>query len=350
MQDKIKINHKYISIIKPNINANYNSKTILTYSTWEYVELWLKRQQGQEAKNALFFWRQAKHFSNASNALPLNSKPLTAYYCCLNATKALLTINGYKVNQINHGISKSKSSNKIADLDKEIVIFQGSGVLNCLSNYLKENDQKCEYTIKNLLYNIPCVHRTFTVTYPLYKELFIPIYDVNFVKDNQQSKAWIEFRIDEKYLNKRTLDSIPKIYERTYHGDKKDYYRRKKKFEWDIHNTTINKRVKNLKIYHAKVRKDLFYISGNSKLWYVKKDIKSNENIIKRSSLTLIFAVMHWMSELVRYNPKLFNKYLNSKDNWLLHEFINISLNQFIDEISCEITGEEIMSPGYRNR
>ena len=55
------------------------------------------------------------------------------------------------------------------------------------------------------------------------------------------------------------------------------------------------------------------------------------------------------MSELVRYNPEKFEKYMRSKQNWLLHEFIETALYQFVDEISCEMTGVDIMATGYRN-
>ena len=54
------------------------------------------------------------------------------------------------------------------------------------------------------------------------------------------------------------------------------------------------------------LRNMLHYIRGDSRLWYIKKDILTNKHIINRNSLTLIFAVMHWMSELVRYNPEKF--------------------------------------------
>ena len=74
------------------------------------------------------------------------------------------------------------------------------------------------------------------------------------------------------------------------------------------------------------LRNMLHYIRGDSRLWYIKKDIPTNKHIINRNSLTLIFAVMHWMSELVRYNPEKFEKYMRSKQNWLLHEFIETAL------------------------
>ena len=119
------------------------------------------------------------------------------------------------------------------------------------------------------------------------------------------------------------------------------------RFNWNI-DSKLGDRILNLSKYHKKVRKDIFYIYGDKKLWYLKKNIPKNSHIINRNSLTLIFAVMHWMSELVRYNPKKFEKLMESKQNWLLHEFVERALYQFVDEISCEITHQEIMSTGYR--
>ena len=121
----------------------------------------------------------------------------------------------------------------------------------------------------------------------------------------------------------------------------------KKRFNWDIHKP-IDERKQLLNKYHEKVRRYLFYIYGDSKLWYIKKQVAGNDDLEFAPSSVLIFSIFHWLSELVRYNPKLFNKYMKSKQNWLIHEFINNALDQFVDEIGCEITGEDIMCTGYR--
>ncbi len=350
MQKSIIINSKEISLLKPITYADYESKTILTDSSWEYVELWLKRQKDVKSQEALFFWQQAKHFFHASECLPQNSKPLTSYYCCMNAAKALLCINGINVTNISHGITQSRYTQSTSNsLDKAEVIFLGSGVLNELSRYLGEDVNKKTYNIKDLLYNIPCIHRTYSITYSGTPELFIPISNIRFVREDTTSKGWIEFSIDSRYANGNALKNLPQGYKRTHEDDKKCYYVRKEngRFTWDIHADKAE-RFASLSAYHKKVRKDLYYIYGNSKLWYIKKDLPNNSHILKRNSLTLIFAVMHWMSELVRYNPQKFEKYMESKQNWLLHEFIEKALYQFIDEISCEITHQEIMSTGYR--
>ncbi len=83
--------------------------------------------------------------------------------------------------------------------------------------------------------------------------------------------------------------------------------------------------------------------------WYIKKNL-TNPHIINRHSMTIIYAVMHWLSEQVRYSPDIFDKLMKSKQNWLIREFIDIGLPQFIDEVSSEITGANIMCTGYRKK
>lgn len=350
MQKPIIINSKTITILKPLTSAEYQEKTVLTNSAWEYVELWLRRKAGKEAEEALFYWQQAKHFFKASECLPENSKPLTAYYCCLNATKALLCINKIDVHNISHGITHDRHlCTKSNSLDKAEVIFLGGGALTELSRYLGEDVTKRTYTIKDLLYNIPCVHRTFSITYSGFAELFIPIHNIYFVREDTTSQAWVQFAIDKRYANSAALKYLPSGYKKTITAETDEYIVRKEnaRFKWDIHESSAE-RFSKLSAYHKKIRKELHYIYGDTRIWYIKKDIPKNKHIIKRNSLTLIFAVMHWMSELVRYNPEKFEKYMNSKQNWLLHEFIENALYQFVDEISCEITHQEIMSSGFR--
>ena len=334
--------------MKPTTNADYNSKTILTNSVWEYVELWLKRHSGVDVENALFYWQQAKYFFDASQNLPMNSKPLTSYYCCLNASKALLSINGVSLENISHGITQNRYNQSSSSLEYTKVIFLGSGVLNELSKYFTEDVNRTEYFVKDLFYNIPCIHRAFCVTFSNSPELFIPIKNVKFVRNDQTSDSWVQFEVDNRYANGTALRCIPSQYKRDT-GIKNAYIVRREnaRFKWDIH-TKLNIRLENLNQYHQKIRKEIHYIYGDAKLWYIKKDISTNSHIIKRNSITLIYALMHWLSELVRYNPRLFDGYMKTNQNWLINEFIENALYQFIDEISCEITKKDIMTSGYR--
>jgi hypothetical protein len=145
----------------------------------------------------------------------------------------------------------------------------------------------------------------------------------------------------------KALKFLPSKFERDSGVSDKYIFRMKERFNWDIHKS-IEERKAALNKYHKKTRNYLYYIYGECKLWYVKKQVVGNEDLALAPATVLIFGVFHWLSELVRYNPKLFNKYMKSKQNWLIHEFINNALDQFVDEIACEITGEDIMCTGYR--
>ena len=327
--------------------AKYGTRTVLTDSCWEYVSLFLKRQSVAGSGDALFYWKQAQSFYQASVNLPDDAKPLTSYYCILNASKALLRFNGISDNLLsNHGISTVRNDSEKTNLKDAYTAIKGAGVLNQLSRYYGNALDVKHYSIFDLLYNIPCVHRAFCITYSK-SELFIPVYTPVFVKKDHSSESWLMFEIRGRYANSNALKSLPSQYEHDIGVQEKYIIRKKKRFKWDIH-TNIDDRKKKLLNYHQKIRKDLYYVLGNYKFWYIKKSIKGNELLANTSSSVLIFAVFHWLSELVRYNPKLFNKYMKSKQNWLFHEFINKALEQFVDEISCEITGQDIMSTGYK--
>ena len=101
------------------------------------------------------------------------------------------------------------------------------------------------------------------------------------------------------------------------------------KFLCDKH-TNMKDRLKGLSNFQPKVRKELHYISGDTALWYLKKELH-NSHIIPRNSITLIFAVMHWLSELVRYSPEYFSKLMKTKQNWLLKDFMDVALYHYID-------------------
>lgn len=348
---QLEINSKAVRLMKPVTGANYSGKTVLTNSAWEYVELWLMRQNSSKAKRALFYWDQAKNFYCASEGLPIQSKPLTSYYCCLNAAKALLAIKGpndIDFDNLSHGISSDRKQWKTKNLSDAKVVFQATGVLYQLSKYFDEEACKKEYLVYDLLYNIPCVHRTFSITYNV-AELFIPVRDVFFVVDSDNRKGWAQFQVDERYANGNSLKYLPKQFEKVKYDDGSNKYllRFKKRFAWDIHEKIAN-RLTGLSQYHGKIRKHMHYIFGEMRLWYVKKSIPNNTHILSRNSITLIFAVMHWLSELVRYNPERFGTLMETKQNWLIHEFIDNALYHYIDEISCEMTGADIMPSGYR--
>ena len=87
----IKNNNRELTLLKSHQTPDYTCKTILSDSVFDYVELWLRNHShnNDSYKSALFYWRQSKHFYNASLSLPIEARPLTAYYACLNTINEL---------------------------------------------------------------------------------------------------------------------------------------------------------------------------------------------------------------------------------------------------------------------
>ncbi|MGB3750159.1 MAG: YaaC family protein [Arcobacteraceae bacterium] len=342
----IKYKNREASIRKPKIFVDFSTKTVLTDSTWEYVKIYLK---SENQTDALFYWEQAYNFYEATKSLTLISKPLTAYYCFLNATKALLEVKNVNYD-LAHGVTGKKADGLIT-IRNEIVKFQPKGVVSALSYYLEESipEEGIEFSLKDIFYNLSYIHRSFTLTYKDRAELFIPILRPRFVYDKSRNESWLELQLEPEHSNKTVLNKL-KGYSIDKYYDNSEFYtlRRNKTFTWNApRSKPTSESMKNLKSYYSQRRKELRYIYSPRELWYIKRKDLTN-NIIGRSTISLTIGAMHRLSELSRYNPKILSKHLEKDASWLLTEFINKSIYQFIDQISSEITGNDFRVTGFR--
>lgn len=96
---------------------------------------------------------------------------------------------------------------------------------------------------------------------------------------------------------------------------------------------------------HRKLRFRCVYIAGLTRLWYMKLS-KPAKHQVNYPTLGLMFMALHRISELARYTPQKLDALFESNANWVLSEFLNLVLPQFIDECSSEITGHDTMPPG----
>lgn len=343
-----------LRIYRPQISPDIESKVILTDSTWQYVEIYLKRNCTNA--DAIFYWQQAKNFFLASEKLDLVSKPLTVYYTLLNATKALLEAKSVNYHY-SHGVSGKVEEGHVR-LKNELIRFRVRGVLSGLCNYLEEpvipesEDKKYEeYNLKDILYNLPYIHRAYHSTFSNQAELFIPILNPRLVHDKNQNKCWLEIQLEPEHSNPATLSRLVGFGIDRYYNNS-EYYtlRRNKRFQWNAPRNQPDIMSKQRLINYIKNRRsEISYIFSATDLWYVKRKDLSSNSIINRNPLTLTYAAMHRLSELARYNPQSLRAHLEKDSSWLLSEFIEKSVIQFIDQISSEITGKEFRITGFRS-
>lgn len=349
---QIHIGKREVSIKKALISPDLISETVLTDSTWSYVEIFLKQENTANSKEALFYWEQAKNFYEASKNLSLISVPLTTYYCFLNATKALLYFKGVAFN-LKHGVSGKRQDGHFL-LQNELISLKAKGVLSGLCNYLGEpiKNNEPSYTLKDVFYNLSFIHRAFQLTFqsPAYPDLFIPIIRPRFVFDKYRKVGWFETQLEKEHSTQRVLGNITGFgIDRKYDNSKFYTIRRNKTFKWDCKNNKPSPAsMTDFQRYHLKIRRQLRTIYSPNNLWYIKRSNLSN-HIIDRSNLVLIYATMHRLSEMARYEPNGLKKHLEKNHSWLLTEFITKSSQQFIDEISSEITGKDFRVTGFRD-
>ncbi|MFH5806862.1 YaaC family protein [Alienimonas sp. DA493] len=324
------------------MDPDFNSPTVLTRDPWEYVSLWMRRAK---AGDASFFWGQAHQFYDATVQLPPASAPLTAYYCILNATKALLKAKGIAHTPF-HGLTGNRKPGKTA-LSNEEVLLKGGGVHAALRQYFGEQVQVARHNLQDILYNLAFVHRAFQLTYTNRPELFIPIQFPRFVRKEGSSEAWFCANIQGgHYQSQHWVNKLPQGYELDKGAPEPWVIRRRKRFSWKDGKPAEAGNVLRLKSYHAEVREHVSYIHGSTRLWYLKRSPISGT--IPLRNMTLIYAAMHRLSELARYTPDLLEKHFACQHNWLLTQFITLSLDQFVDEVACEITGKDFMTVGLR--
>lgn len=339
----IRISSKKVRPHKAYIEPHFNETTILVSNHFDYVELWLKRQ----CPEALYYWNQSKNLFLATETIPIESKPLTAYYCMLNAAKALLIAKKHTYVD-SHGLSGRNNNNKSL-LIHEIITTQENGIFPSLTKYFRANLGAKTVNLKDVLYNIPFVHRAFNITFRGSSNLFIPISDPHFVYQLKGHEAWFTAQVTQRQYMNRKLYNNQRGWEINDGEDNGFWIRRKIRSRWIPRGVGKDRNIPRLIKYHQKIRRDIKYIYGTSRLWYLKRNNKASD-IYPWPIPSLTLMAMHRLSELCRYDPQLLSRHFDAQHNWLLVEFINLAPINFIDNIACEITGRDLMLPGYRSR
>lgn len=322
------------SLVEPNFGA----LRVLCSDPFDFVALWLRRK-GQ--KEAGVYWDQARQFYNAAIALPNTSSPLPFYYAFLNATKALLTAKNHPFKKW-HGVNGRPQHGR-ASLSNELIHFKESGVLAALAAYLHEpTNAGTNATLKQVLWHMPFIHRAYCLTFASAQELFIPLRDVGFVRNARSRDSWVQATIEQRYVHAATRRSIGKEYVLDKESNGLYTLRHKKHFEWNGRDRAGS--LRRLCDYHRVVRKRLVPIYASENRWYLRK-VGFKGPLLDNSRLFLIYAAMHRLSELSRYDPVGLGRHFNAQHNWLLSEFIRSSPGQFIFGVASEITGSEFIRP-----
>lgn len=343
--ERIRLKGRELKPHKAMMNPLMGARTVLTQSSWDFVSLWLKKENHQ---TALFYWHQAEEFNRAAQGMPSQSAPLLHYYSFMNAAKALLVVKGVAYDEM-HGLRahNMRNPNRKISISNEGVRILQKGILPSLSSYLQENEHNNIHNLQELLFNLPYIHRTYCLTYPKQTEMFIPLVDCYYVVNTVDQKAYLQATLSKDYQSKHVLKRLPIGLTEDISSPGSYVIRSTMDVEFLNPKRPTQYDLNQLLLLQKNIRQYIHYINGAQTLWYVKTQV-SGPNRLQRFSLTITLAAMHRLSEICRYRPLELASFLSGQENWLLNEFIKSGPNQFIDEISSEITGHQFLIPNIR--
>jgi hypothetical protein len=329
-------------VVSPILGA----RTVLTNSPWTFVALWLQRRKQQ---NALFYWNQAHEFYKTSVGLPTRSAPLLLYYCYMNAAKALLSANNIPLEE-RHGITAHPA---IQPGQRRTFNFEGvrihqHGIVPSLSEYYGETETAHTHPLRQMLFNMVFIHRTYALTFTSQQEMYLPLTQCEYKIERKTKRIYLTATVSEKVPLKPALKRLPRSFVADLALGPRGI-RSKSFVQLRRAGSPKASDLNNLLVLNRELRaSDLRYIAGSETLWYVRLNIASGPGKIDRQNATLVLAAMHRLSEICRYRPLELEALLSGQKNWLLSEFIEQSPNQFIDEIATEMTGHQFLIPNIR--
>lgn len=280
--------------------------------------------------------------------MPVESAPLLLYYSYMNATKALLSSKSISFHE-HHGIRAHNMrgpSSKIA-LRNEGIRLLHQGIAPALSQYLGESELSTTHSLEELLFNLPCIHRTFCLTYEGQKDLFIPLTNCEIRFDTASGLAYFSAQLSKHFADPKYIRLLPpSLIADTSINDGKSI---RSVTAFGVSNLIASNTgdLNAVAAFLSTLRTDISYIAGSQTLWYAKAIVPGIRRL-QRSPLTCTLLAMHRLSEICRYRPLELASFLAGQKNWLLTEFIRMSPYQFLDELSAELTGQQFMVPNVR--
>jgi hypothetical protein len=97
-------------------------------------------------------------------------------------------------------------------LRNEKIAIKGGGIVKALSQLLQEEEATEEHTLRDVLSNLPFIHRAYRYTFRSHPELFIPLRHVVHRKD-ENDYIWLTARIEGRFADGRSLPTLPSQFE-----------------------------------------------------------------------------------------------------------------------------------------
>jgi hypothetical protein len=323
-----------------------------------------KNLSTQLSSNEIFdkfraFIRQSKANYDAAKVLPYRSSGLLYYYCFLNLAKAFILLRDPDkvMGRVTHGLSYNPSSVNI--LFDEEIITTSSGVFSTLYKIETGIDLQImsDINIADILGLCSDILYQYLSGGFGTQKLYPGISCI--AADSNSKSSWLLWGILEGSdienrmpdVHSRVLDvyektsidnnianKVFKHYRREWLGYK--FYQSRSVVPWepgDKFKTSVS--------YHELI--DTLYPHYSEH--YFKDDfdfditLRTDVGNIPMNEMLSIYAVMFYLSSLVRYRPDYLERILSDKASWIISSFVNSCILEFLKQMCSRIVDKVIV-------
>ncbi len=302
-----------------------------------------KRQINERMK---LFIHQARQYYSSIRLLSPLSKPLVSYYFILNLTKAFLTVADPKIidERMRHGLSDKSGNGKRYSFNREMLVVKDCGAFH----YLAKNtgmrhcwQNNYELAIHDLVPYLPDGYTTYAdSTGKAPRLLPIRSAEVMVGEISGFARCWIRIEVDknglaERGINPGDLKTKAAIFYKSFNDagtcGETVFFESREMYRFDEEKQNNFRSL--CRLYDETLIGCDRSFSKN-KLYVVLS--KGSERL---SHEAVTFAVMHHLSNIVRYRPYDGHKILNGKHGWLLRSWVDSASETFLLNMASRISG-----------
>jgi len=332
---------------------------IVTADIWEFfAHLIGQRLEGPRQTEAYAYVDQARDFFDTATNCRIGSKPLLYYYSFLNLAKMTLALRGVPLPiGAFHGITESRRNT-----ERQRLRFEGQFVRmqaaspdrsRVFTEFVRLFGGRVgsgrEYRIRDLLGQIPSIHRTFTRVTGR-RSAFVPIKETRVLHDGSQ--IWVRLILDGQ--DKDVKETLPRVrrrraFQRVLRRVTPDADGTQKGHVWFESEAIAGRRGAGIDQAMRKVAaslktvgiRTLLTVSGEGYRCY----FWTGE---PREALPLLpagYAVMFYLGSITRYRPNEFDTVISGGHSWLVHEFLATQPLQFCYGLASYLAGTDVVRP-----
>ncbi|MFN8103948.1 MAG: YaaC family protein [Acidimicrobiia bacterium] len=292
------------------------------------------------------YLNQARQYHNALEGLAPVAKPLLGYYFALNLTKVFLTVvqpDLTKSSIMLHGLGQAYERGSRYSFKRERFKIASKGAFPLLAKHtgMKYCWPK-DYTIglSELLPYLPDAHDLFADSNDEAPRL-LPVVATRALFGKQR-EAWLRVEVEEHVLRQRNLRperllNVARIFgdrfrlvttaERTYSFESKD------SFKYGKMRSEVIPALCNLY--------DDTLIASDRSFAGPRQFIALSDRPQLLSHEAIAFAVLHHLSNIVRYRPADAERILTTRNAWLLTTWVDRGCENLLLNLSTRITGQD---------